>query len=138
MKEKTIVDPSSVRTLVQEYDASDGDEVFISIEEPHSGCLIGYLRLRFPSARAHRAEIDGSTALVRELHVYGTEVPVGRKYRDAWQHTGVGRRLLGEAELRARDHGARKILVLSALGTKQYYKRSGYDYVGPYMGKQLA
>jgi len=138
LKENAVVDPSSVQTLVQEYDASNGDEAFISIEEPDSGCLIGYLRLRFPSAKAHRAEIDASTAVIRELHVYGTEVPVGRKYRDAWQHTGVGRSLLKEAELRARDHGAHKILVLSALGTKQYYKRSGYDYVGPYMGKKLA
>ena len=137
LKEKITVDPGSVRTLVEEYDASEGHEVFISVEEPQSSCLIGYLRLRFPSPQAHRAEIDSSTALVRELHVYGTEVPVGRKCRDAWQHTGVGRTLLQEAESRAIQHGARRILVLSALGTKQYYNRLGYSYVGPYMAKEL-
>jgi len=37
----------------------------------------------------------------------------------------------------ARERGASRILVLSALGTKGYYKRAGYDYVGPYMGKML-
>jgi len=137
LKEKIKVDPASVKTLVEEYEASEGHEVFISIEEPRSGCLIGYLRLRFPSAQAHRAEIDSSTAIVRELHVYGTEVPVGRRNRDAWQHTGVGRRLLDEAESMAGERGASRILVLSALGTKQYYEHSGYGHVGTYMGKKL-
>ena len=137
LKEKLRIAPEHVRTIVQEYEASEGHEVFISIEEPEQDALIGYLRLRFPSSKAHRNEIDNSTAVVRELHVYGTEVPIGRKYPDAWQHMGFGRRLLEEAESRAREHGAQQILVLSALGTKQYYGHSGYDPVGPYMGKKL-
>jgi elongator complex protein 3 len=137
LKEQVVVNPDRVRTMVQEYEASEGNETFISAEEPDADVLIGYLRLRFPSAKAHRTEIDRSTAIVRELHVYGSEVPIGRRYRDAWQHTGFGRKLLEEAESQARIHGARKLLVLSALGTKPYYRRSGYDYVGPYMGKKL-
>jgi elongator complex protein 3 len=65
------------------------------------------------------------------------EVPVGLRYGDAWQHTGLGRRLLVEAENAAREQGANRILVLSALGTKGYYKRAGYTAVGPYVGKAL-
>jgi elongator complex protein 3 len=137
LKEQIIVSPDRVHTMVQEYEASEGNEIFISAEEPDADVLIGYLRLRFPSPKAHRTEIDSSTAIVRELHVYGSEVPIGRRYRDAWQHTGFGRKLLEEAESQARMHGARKVLVLSALGTKAYYKRSGYECVGPYMGKKL-
>jgi elongator complex protein 3 len=137
LKEKIVVNPNRVQTVVQEYEASDGHEVFISVEESEADALIGYLRLRLPSSKAHRTEIDSSMALIRELHVYGSEVPIGRRYRDAWQHSGFGRELLEEAESQARKRGARQILVLSALGTKPYYKRSGYDYIGPYMGKKL-
>jgi elongator complex protein 3 len=137
LKEQITVDPDRVRPMIQKYEASDGDEFFISVEDPESDVLIGYLRLRLPSSNAHRIEVDGSTAIVRELHIYGSEVPIGRRYRGAWQHAGFGQRLLEEAESQARTQGACKILVLSALGTKPYYKRSGYSYLGPYMGKKL-
>jgi elongator complex protein 3 len=137
LKEKIAVDTSRVRIVIQEYDASEGHEIFISVEEREAEVLIGYLRLRLPSTKAYRSEIDSSTAIIRELHVYGSEVPIGRRDPEAWQHSGFGRRLLQEAESQAREHGARKILVLSALGTKAYYKRSGYDYLGPYMSKEL-
>jgi elongator complex protein 3 len=137
LKEQVTVTPDRVRSMIQKYDASGGEEFFISVEDPEADTLIGYLRLRMPSIDAHRTEVDSSSAIIRELHIYGSEVPVGRRYRGAWQHSGFGRKLLEEAESQARAQGARKILVLSALGTKAYYKRSGYDYVGPYMGKQL-
>jgi elongator complex protein 3 len=137
LRERIAVDADRVRVMVQEYDASGGEEFFISVEDPEADVLIGYLRLRLPSSEAHRNEVDTSTAIIRELHIYGIEVPVGRRHRGAWQHSGFGRRLLEEAESHARIHGARKVLVLSALGTKPYYKRSGYSYVGPYMGKEL-
>jgi elongator complex protein 3 len=101
--------------------------------------LIGYLRLRIPSAKAHRPEIKAKPcAIVRELHVYGPLVPVGKHLAKAWQHKGYGGILLGEAERIAREeYCLEKILVISALGTKQYYKRFGYDYDGAYMSKTL-
>ena len=91
----------------------------------------------FRHSNATREEIDGSTALVRELHVYGPEVPVGERRSGAWQHAGFGRKLLAEAERKAGEAGASRVLVLSALGTKQYYERLGYSHVGPYMGKVI-
>jgi len=136
-KEKITVDPQKIETVVREYEASNGTELFISLEEPTIDALIGYLRLRLPSPKAHRPEVDESTAIVRELHVYGPEVPIGRRYSDAWQHTGFGGKLLLDGERLAKKHGAERLLILSALGTKMYYKRSGYDYLGPYMGKRL-
>ncbi|MGA8903393.1 MAG: tRNA uridine(34) 5-carboxymethylaminomethyl modification radical SAM/GNAT enzyme Elp3 [Candidatus Bathyarchaeia archaeon] len=138
LKENVTVQPDRIRLITQEYEASGGKEFFISIEEPEADVLIGYLRLRLPSERAHRPEVDAVTAVIRELHVYGTEVPVGLRYGGAWQHTGLGRKLLAEAEKAAKEHGANRILVLSAIGTKGYYKRAGYDVVGPYMGKTLS
>ena len=126
-----------VEMRYMDYEAAGGNELFISIEDRATDSLIGYIRLRMPSAEATREEIDGSTALVRELHVYGQEVPVGKRRQGAWQHMGFGRKLLAEAEERATDAGANRVLVLSALGTKQYYRREGYRSLGPYMCKEV-
>jgi len=75
---------------------------------------------------------------VRELHIYGPLVPVGTHSPKAWQHKGFGATLLGEAERVAReDFGLKKILVISALGTKKYYMRFGYERDGVYVSKSL-
>ncbi|MEM3578385.1 MAG: tRNA uridine(34) 5-carboxymethylaminomethyl modification radical SAM/GNAT enzyme Elp3 [Candidatus Bathyarchaeia archaeon] len=121
------------------YEASEGTEIFISAEDVENDVLIGYLRLRVPSAKAHRPEVkEKPCAIVRELHVYGPLVPVGKRLPKAWQHKGFGAVLLSEAERVAReDYGLEKILVISALGTKRYYMRFGYAYDGPYVAKAL-
>jgi elongator complex protein 3 len=75
---------------------------------------------------------------VRELHIYGPLVPVGKHLGEAWQHKGYGGFLLAQAEYVTReDYGLKKILVISALGTKQYYMRFGYGYDGVYVSKML-
>jgi elongator complex protein 3 len=101
--------------------------------------LLGYLRLRVPSAKAHRPEITAvPSAIVRELHVYGPLVPVGKHSADAWQHKGFGADLLREAERVALDeYGLKKLLVISALGTRRYYMRFGYERDGVYVSKKL-
>jgi elongator complex protein 3 len=132
-------DPEKVEILTTRYEASEGEEIFISAEDTENDVLIGYLRLRIPSERAHRPEIRGEPcSIIRELHVYGPVVPVGKRLPKAWQHKGYGAILLSESERITREeYGFRKILVISALGTKQYYKRFGYKYEGPYMAKIL-
>ena len=51
---------------------------------------------------------------------------------------GLGRRLMDAAERTARDKfGAERMLVISAVGTRQYYMRLGYSLYGPYMAKDL-
>jgi elongator complex protein 3 len=119
------------------YEASEGTELFISFEDITREILIGYLRLRIPSEKAHRSELV-SSAIIRELHVYGPLVPVGKHMLKAWQHKGYGEALLEEAERISREeYNKRKIVVISALGTKAYYKRFGYDYDGVYMSHML-
>jgi len=132
-------DPEKVKILISNYEASDGEEVFISAEDVENDALIGYLRLRIPSEKAHRPEVRTERcSIVRELHVYGPLVPVGKHLSKAWQHKGYGGVLLAEAErLTRKEHALRKILVISALGTKQYYMRFGYEYDGVYMSKML-
>jgi elongator complex protein 3 len=135
------VKPNSdrVKILTAKYVASGGEEVFISAEDVESDVLVGYLRLRVPSEGAHRREIRGkSCSVVRELHVYGPLVPVGGRLVGAWQHRGFGGVLLGEAERISREeYGLGRMLVLSGLGSREYYRRFGYVLDGVYMGKML-
>jgi elongator complex protein 3 len=137
--DKVKLDPENVRILTTHYKASEGAEIFISAEDTQNEVLIGYLRLRVPSEEAHRPEVKAiPCTTVRELHVYGSLVPVGKHLPKAWQHKGYGRILLSEAEhISLNDYASKKILVISALGTKQYYKRLGYNYDGAYMSKVL-
>jgi elongator complex protein 3 len=131
-------DLDKIQILTRSYQASEGKEVFISAEDPENNVLIGYLRLRVPSAKAHRPEITSMhSAVVRELHVYGPLVPVGKHLTQAWQHKGYGAILLSEAERMAREDGLKKLEVISALGTKQYYMRLGYSRDGVYVSKML-
>ncbi len=133
-------DPDRVKILTTRYVASEGEEIFISAEDPEKDVLIGYLRLRIPSEKAHRQEIRAKRcSMMRELHVYGQLVPVGKHLAKAWQHKGYGGILLAEAERISReDYNLKKILVISALGTKEYYMRFGYQYDGVYMSKMLS
>jgi len=73
-----------------------------------------------------------------KIALYVPNSPVGKHLARAWQHKGYGGVLLGEAERISREEfGLGKVLVISALGTKQYYRRFGYDYDGVYMSKTL-
>jgi len=135
----TKPNPENIKILTNPYPASEGTEVFISAEDPTNNTLLGYLRLRLPSQKAHRPEITPTpTAIVRELHIYGPLVPVGTPSEDAWQHRGYGKELLAEAErIAQQDFDVKKLLVISALGTRRYYMRLGYRRDGVYVSKRL-
>jgi elongator complex protein 3 len=132
-------DLEKVKVLTQRYEASEGQEFFISVEDPENNVLLGYLRMRVPSTRAQRPEITADpSAIVRELHVYGQLVPVGKHSKGATQHKGYGQILLKEAErIAGKELGLKKLLVISALGTRRYYMRFGYERDGVYVSKKL-
>jgi len=139
LKDGVKPDMSKVKIQTTTYKASEGTEIFISAEDPINDILIGYLRLRIPSTQAHRPEITAEPcSIIRELHVYGPLVPVGKHQAKAWQHKGIGQQLLTEAEhITREEYNRKKIVVISALGTKQYYKRFSYRPDGPYVSKTL-
>jgi elongator complex protein 3 len=139
LQDKVEPDPDKITIQTVRKEASEGEEIFISAEDTVNDVLVGYIRLRIPSEGAWRREIlPETTAIVRELRVYGPLVPVGRHSAGAWQHRGYGTVLLSEAERTIlEDYDRKKIVVTSALGTKQYYIRLGYDYDGPYVSKDL-
>ncbi len=121
----------------ESYNACDGIENFLSIEDINEESIAGFLRLRFPSKNHFRNEITDKTALVRELHVYGNMIQIGNKNPQIGQHTGFGEQLLKEAENIAIDHGKEEIAIISGIGTRNYYRKFGYEKVGPYMVKNI-
>ena len=121
----------------QDYAASGGEEVFCSYEYERSGRVAAFVRMRHPSPAAHRAEME-SASVVRELKVYGRVVPLGSRSEKAWQHRGLGRSLIGEVEkIAGEEFDSRRMVVTSAVGTRNYYRALGYERLGPYMAKAL-
>lgn len=129
-------DPKETSLGRTDYRSSGGDEVFLSHED--SDCRIyGFLRLRRPY-RPHRSEIGKDSCIVRELHVYGRSLRIGEREEGQVQHLGIGRSLMGEAErISKEEFDAKKIIVISAVGTREYYRKMGYYIDGPYMAKKL-
>lgn len=115
---------------VRIYDASHGKEFFISAEDTKNDVLLGFCRMRFPS-QSLRKEITKDSALIRELHVYGEAAAIGKK--GLIQHKGLGRKLLKKAESIAKKHRKKKIVVISGVGVRGYYRKFGYNLNGPYM-----
>ncbi|HZX12440.1 MAG TPA: tRNA uridine(34) 5-carboxymethylaminomethyl modification radical SAM/GNAT enzyme Elp3 [Candidatus Nanoarchaeia archaeon] len=119
---------------VLEYEASEGKEFFISLEKDN--VLIGYCRVRFPS-QCLREEITEKSAIIRELHIYSDALPLGERAEKSLQHRGFGKRLMEAAERIAKEKGKEKMLVISGIGVKEYYRKLGYKKEGPYMAKTI-
>ncbi|MBN1167272.1 MAG: tRNA uridine(34) 5-carboxymethylaminomethyl modification radical SAM/GNAT enzyme Elp3 [Methanospirillaceae archaeon] len=124
------------RIQTESYTCCEGEERFISSVTGDS--LIGFARLRL-SEHAWPSWVLGA-AFVRELHVYGTIVPIGKTGCNAgfeMQHKGHGEAVLGEAQIQARDAGYDRLAIMAGIGTRPYYRRLGYERAGPYMVRNL-
>lgn len=132
------VKPYEVELIRRDYTANGGWETFLSYEDPEQDILVGLLRLRKISDQSFRPELLGKCSIVRELHVYGSVVPVNARDPTKFQHQGFGMLLMEEAERIAREeHRSDKIAVISGVGTRNYYRKMGYELEGPYMTKML-
>ena len=134
------VSPDQVELIRRDYYANDGWETFLSYEDPKKDILIGLLRLRKASKKhTYRKEFTKQrTSIVRELHVYGSVVPLHSRDPRKFQHQGFGTLLMEEAERIAKEeHGSEKISVISGVGVRNYYAKLGYELDGPYMSKMI-
>lgn len=122
--------------------ASGATEYFIRAIVPRSPrpLLLGFIRLRMGHALLDSIipELRGNTAMIRELHVYGSINKVGSGHHRGAQHMGIGRRLLTMAEEIASNYGYTKMAVISGIGVRDYYRKNGYERSGSYMMKTLA
>jgi elongator complex protein 3 len=137
-------DPDRIELNTLKYEAAGGREQFLAFEDPDPDLLVGFCRLRYPSHSPHGDRPDAApvrdelrdAAVVRELHVYGSEAGIGDE--GEWQHRGYGKRLIREAERRAAEDGFAKLAVISGIGVRQYYREKlGYHQDGPYVSKRL-
>lgn len=130
--------PRDAELVRRDYFANGGWETFLAYEDPRQDTLIGLLRLRRLAARRFMPELRGATSMVRELHVYGSVVPIHARDPHKFQHQGFGALLMEEAERIAREeHRSARMAVISGVGTRHYYRRLGYELEGPYMVKAL-
>ncbi|MCK4592001.1 tRNA uridine(34) 5-carboxymethylaminomethyl modification radical SAM/GNAT enzyme Elp3 [Candidatus Parcubacteria bacterium] len=154
----------------QDYDASNGKEIFLSFEDKERKNIYSLLRLRINSqnysttviARSeamrqsqnltrlnkqapHRVwsqhlitPVLKNAAIIREVHTYGRMVPIKSKNKKSPQHTGLGKKLIAEAEkITAEEFGIKKIAVISGVGVRNYYRKLGYRLENEYMVKKL-
>src|SRR3989338_743897 len=129
------VNYSSIKIKKQYYDSSRGKEVFISLEDTKNDILIGFCRLRKPY-KPFRKEITKHSAGIRELHVYGQAVAIGEE--GLVQHRGYGKQLMQEAERIAKEEWkCNKLIVISGIGVREYYRKLGYEKDGPYVSKKI-
>ncbi|KAF0710186.1 Aste57867_5637 [Aphanomyces stellatus] len=148
------ISPDQVELIRRDYVANSGWETFLAYEDVEQDILVGLLRLRQASAASFRPEIPPGTSIVRELHVYGSTVPIHSRDPTKFQHQGFGTLLMEEAERIARDeHKSTKVVVIAGetrsrhradsneldagVGTRHYYRKLGYELDGPYMSKYL-
>ncbi|MBW2361615.1 MAG: tRNA uridine(34) 5-carboxymethylaminomethyl modification radical SAM/GNAT enzyme Elp3 [Deltaproteobacteria bacterium] len=113
---------------------SIGEERFVSFETPDRQ-LVGFLRLLLPKTPAPHPELAGA-ALIREVHVYGASLAVGQS-GDAAQHAGLGGRLVERAAEIAREAGYASLAVISAVGTREWYRRLGFQCAALYPRRDL-
>ena len=132
------LNPDNIEIRVFEYEASGGKEYFISAEDFENNILIGFCRLRFIK-EALREEFTENSAIIRELHVYGAALNLSEKrdYSQSSQHKGWGKKLLAKAEEIAKEAGKDKMLVISGVGVREYYRNLGYENDGLYVSKKL-
>ena len=119
------VDEDDLKLETVEYESSRGQELFLQYTTS-AGRLVAFLRLSLPSREARIAEIRRS-ALLREVHVYGRVVGIGRQSRRRAQHLGLGAALISKAAGLSLSAGYQDLAVISSIGTREYYRSRGFE-----------
>lgn len=134
-----------------DYDASDGKEIFLQYTSPDKKKLFALLRLRIlgrigggsTSIKEVKSPFKSlpvleNAAIIREVHTYGKLAKINSKDKNSPQHIGLGKKLLREAERIAKEEfGLEKIVVISGVGVRGYYRKNGYRLKDTYMVKSL-
>ena len=141
MRNKTE-ETQHLNLVVRSYLSSVGNEFFISFED-ELGYLYGFTRLLLPrkGKSIERGWLWENTALIRELHVYGSlqsiQTSEQEQENQKVQHTGIGRKLLECAERIGLLSGYQRLSVISGVGVREYYRKLGYQSEGTYVVKEL-
>jgi elongator complex protein 3 len=127
------------------YDTNLTREYFLHVvtgaASANPGLIAGFLRLSLPltpdaGSRAFLDEIADS-AMIREVHVYGPALSIGKESGGQAQHAGLGTRLLDEAKRLSRAAGFTRMSVIAATGTRAYYAARGFTQGELYMSRSI-
>jgi len=132
-----------VEFRLTEYSAGKGMEYFIEAVDKNDR-LYGFVRLRITSVDIlewlRGQKLRGilmsnlkSYGLIRELHVYGPQIEIGKKGNV--QHQGIGTKLMEKAEIIAQENKVNYLAVISGVGVREYYRKMGYELKESYMVK---
>jgi elongator complex protein 3 len=131
------VSPDELSLRVDSYETDATSEHFLSFETADAR-IAGFLRLSLPhpGTELPLPELAGQ-AMIREVHIYGPALPLGRDSRGEAQHMGLGSALIVEAKKMAQAAGYGRIAVISAVGTREYYARHNFAPDGLYMSAAI-
>jgi len=132
------VEPDDLQLDDLVYKAGGAEEHFFSYNTDDD-LVAGYLRLSLPGASSPDTGLEDleGAAIIREVHIYGQSLSLGRVAEGAAQHAGLGSELIQRAEAVAREAGFPRMAIIAALGTRGYYRRLGYTLGDTYMIKAL-
>ncbi len=135
----------------EDYNTSDGKEIFLSYENKEREKLYSFLRLRIPSYALGTSTdnklpearplavipVLKDSAIIREIQTYGQLVPISKR-GIAPQHRGLGKKLIKMAEeIAKKEFGLNKIVAISGLGARDYWRKLGYKLRDTYMIKKI-
>ena len=154
--EGAAVEDLALETIA--YQTATTEERFLEWITPENK-IAGFCRLSLPTAlprdtanesspppiKSEQSEARGSSlaspsapqeAMIREVHVYG-KVAALHRTGEGTQHLGLGRALVEEACAQATAAGYTAINVISAVGTRVYYRNLGFKDAGLYQKRPL-
>jgi len=132
------VDPTVLRFDDLVYAADGAEEHFLSFVTAEDQ-IAGFLRLSLPAGDSPTTDLVDleQAAIIREVHVYGQSLALGSAQAGASQHSGLGTRLMLAADKLGREKGYRRMAVIAAVGTRQYYLERGFERGNLYLVKTL-
>lgn len=137
------IDPSQLILSIIEYKTSNTSEYFIEwVTKTYA--LAGFLRLSIPEDNETKSTFLSSNgknkiedySIIREVHIYGKVAKIHAKDTGV-QHTGLGKKLIEQAERISKENSCKKMYVISAVGTREYYEKLGFNQDGLYHAKEL-
>ncbi len=126
------LDEATLRLEEVPYRTSNTDEVFLQWVDG-KGALAAFLRLSLPR---EAAPWGNHTAMIREVHVYGRASRI-HESEEGNQHLGLGKQLVERACALAKTAGYEAVFVISAVGTRAYYRSLGFQDAGLYQERRL-
>ncbi len=137
------IDPSTLRFEIVSYETTVTTEHFLQWVTPE-GKIAGFLRLSLPhqgalsalAAALPESPLAEGEAMIREVHVYGRVAKLAKQGAGA-QHHGLGTQLVEKACEIASRSGYTHLNVISAIGTRGYYRKLHFYDNGLYQQRSL-